>query len=350
MRIKAEQLSQHLQKQLAPLYTIFGNEPLLVIEAADLIRKHGRQQGFNEHAILTVDNHFRWSDLLNAGSHQSLFGARKIIDIRLPSGKPGREGSKAIANYCHALPEDTVTLITLPRMDKQSQSTQWFKAIERAGVMVPVYTVGRAQLPAWIKLRLGTQQQTANEESLQFIANRVEGHLLAAHQEIQKLALLYPPGHLSFEQVKNAVLNVARYDIYQLSDAMVAAHPVRYTRILAGLQGEGTPLLLILATLTEQIRQLLLLRNGLDQGLPPGQLLKSARIWEKRQDTVLAAARRTSTQQLLQALVHAAKIDRIIKGVAEKDLHADTWNEILQLGLSLAIDNNTKLPATIGQG
>lgn len=348
MRLKAEQLPQHLKKQQVPLYTIFGSEPLLVIEAADLIRRHARQRGFNEHEIFTVDNHFHWSDLLYAGGNLSLFGERKLMDIRIPSGKPGREGGKTLETYCQALPPDTVTLITLPKMDKQSQSAKWFKAIEGTGIMIPVYTVDHARLPAWIKQRLEMQQQTTDADTLRFIADKVEGHLLAAHQEIQKLALLYPPGQLSFEQVKNAILNVARYDLYQLSDAMVAPSPVRYMRILTGLQGEGAPPPLILAVLTEQIRQLIFLRKGLDQGLPAGQLLKSARIWGDRQNTVLAAARRASIKSLLQSLTHAAKIDRIIKGVAENHHHTDAWSEILQLGLNIASNNNADLPTAVG--
>ena len=336
MRIKAEQLSQHLHNQLAPLYTIFGNEPLLVIEAADLIRKRARQQGFSEHEIFTVDNHFRWSDLLNAGSNLSLFGDRKIIDIRIPSGKPGREGSKAIESYCLTLlSKDTVTLITLPKMDKQSQSTKWFTVIENTGMIIPIYTIARSQLPVWIKQRLAMQQQTTAANTLHFIADKVEGNLLAAHHEIQKLALLYPQGQLTFEQVKNAILDVARYDLYQLSEAMIAANPVRYTRILTGLQGEGTAPPLVLATLTEQIRQLIFLRKGLDQGLPPAQLLKSARIWGDKQNAVLTAARRIPVKPLLQGLIHAAKIDRINKG-AIKGNNTDAWNELLQLGLNIA--------------
>lgn len=334
MRIKAEQLHQQLHSQLAPFYTIFGNEPLLVIETADLIRKCARQQGFSEHEIFTVDQHFRWSDILYAGGNLSLFGDRKIIDIRIPSGKPGREGSKTIESYCLKLPQDTVTLITLPKMDKQSQSTKWFKVIEHTGVMVPIYPVTRAQLPAWIKQRLGLQQQTVDSNSLQFIADNVEGNLLAAHHEIQKFALLYPQGSLTFEQVKNAILDVARYDVYQLSEAMAASDPNRYIRILRGLQGEGTAPPLILAALAEQIRQLIFLRKGLDRGIPPAQILKSARIWGDRQKTAISAARRIPAGRLLQGLIHAAKIDRINKG-AIKGNTADIWHELLQLGLNI---------------
>ena len=329
MRIKFEQLPQYLQKQTAPLYTLFGNEPLLILEAADLIRTHAHQHGHTERELFTVDHHFDWSDLLNAGNNLSLFGDRRIMDIRIPSGKPGKEGSKAIEAYCKTLPPDTITLITLPRIDKQGQATKWFKTLENTSVLIPVYAIEREQLPGWIGQRLGRQQQKADSDTLQFLADQVEGNLLAAHQEIKKLALLYPSGNLTFDQVKDVVLNVARYDVYQLSEAMISANTTRYTRILSGLQGEGTAPLLILATLTEQIRQLIFIRKGLEHGQSPAQLMQAARVWGDRQRIVMTAAKRISFESLTQGLSYAAKIDRIIKGVAQ----GDTWDELLQLGL-----------------
>ncbi len=336
MQLKADQLTLHLQKQLAPLYTVFGNEPLLVAEATDLIRRKARENGFTEHEIHTADSHFRWTELLSAGCSPSLFGDRKMIDLRIPTGKPGKEGGKTIESYCQALPRNAITLITLPRMDRQSQSAKWFKAIENAGVMVPIYAVEQTQLPIWIRNRLALQQQTVDQTTLLFIAGQVEGNLLAANQEIQKLALLYPSGHLSFEDVKNAILDVARYDVFQLADAMLAADPARFTRILTGLQSEGAPPPLILTVLCEQIRQLIFLRKGLNQGIPAGQLLKTVRIWGERQNAVIMAAKRITAQQLLKSLLHAAKIDRIIKGVADGNIK-DAWNELLILGVNLTV-------------
>ncbi len=336
MRIKLEQLSQHLQKQTAPLYTLFGNEPLLILEAADLIRIHARQQGYSERELFTVDQHFDWSALLNAGNNLSLFGNLRIMDIRIPSGKPGKEGGKAIEAYCNALPLDTLSLITLPRIDKQGQATKWFKVLENTSVLIPVYAIEREQLPDWIRQRLSKQQQTADPDTLQFLADKVEGNLLAAHQEIQKLALLYPHGNLTFDQVKDVVLNVARYDIYQLSEAMIAADNIRYIRILSGLQSEGTVPLLILTTLAEQIRQLIFIRKGLDNGQPPAQLLQAARIWGDKQKIVMTATKRISFQSLTQGLLRAAKIDRIIKGAAQ----GDVWDELSQLGIRLTDSRN----------
>ncbi len=341
MQLNAEQLVLHLQKHLAPLYAISGNETLLVIETADLIRRHVRQEGFSEYELFTVDQHFRWSNLLNAGANLSLFGDKKLIDIRIPSGKPGKEGGKAIESYCESLPQDTVTLLTLPKLDRQSQSTQWFKTIEQAGVHIPVHTVGHAQLPAWIRQRLAAQRQTVDTETLNFIVHQIEGNLLAAHQEIQKLALLYPQDKLSFDQVKNAILNVARYDLYQLGEAMVTFNPARFIQILKGLKDEGAAPPLILTVLTEQIRQLILLRKGLDKGISPQQLFKTMRIWGNRQHILMTAAKSISIERSQQYLVHAAKIDRINKGVSATRSDS-VWEELLQLGLSIALKSQAE--------
>lgn len=333
MRISPEQLSRHLQKQLAPLYTVFGDELLLSIESADLIRTRAREAGYSEREIFTIDHHFNWADLRQSSSNLSLFGERRIMDIRIPSGKPGIQGSAAIEAYCHSLPPDTITLVTLPRIDKQGSAAKWFQALEKSSVMIPVSPVERGRLPAWIGQRLEMQEQSAEPETLQFLAGKVEGNLLAAHQELKKLALLYPVGMLSFNQVKDAVLDVARYDVFKLSNAMMAADTVRYTRILEGLQGEGTALPFIVATLAGQIRSLTVILEGRDSGKPLMQLMNQARVWGGDQQKVVeSAASRLSMKQLVQALLHTAKIDRISKGVAQ----GDAWDELLQLGLRLA--------------
>ena len=333
MRINPEQLSQHLQKQLAPLYTVFGDELLLTIEAADLIRTRARQAAYIEREIFTIDHHFNWTDLQQSSSSLSLFGERRIMDIRIPSGKPGIQGSAAIEEYCRSLPPHTLTLVTLPKIDKQGGATKWFRALEKAGVMIPILRVERARLPTWIAQRLGMQRQKATPDALQFIADKVEGNLLAAHQEIQKLALLYPEGALSFIQVKDAVLDVARYDVFMLSNAMMVGDTVRYTRILEGLQGEGTALPFIISTLSGNIRSLITIRKGLDSGKPLTQLMNQARVWGDQQKVVESAASHLSVKQLVLALLHSAKIDRISKGVAM----GDAWDELLQLALRFAV-------------
>ena len=338
MRISPDQLSQHLQKQLAPLYTVFGDEPLLAIEAADLIRAQARQTGYVEREIFTIDHHFNWQELQQSSNSLSLFGERRLMDMRIPSGKPGNQGSTAIEEYCRSLPPDTITLVTLPKIDKQGQAAKWFKALENAGAMVPVSPIERMRLPAWIGQRLGMQQQKADSDTLQFLADKVEGNLLAAYQEVQKLALLYPAGMLSFDQVKEAVLDVARYDVYQLSDALMAADTARYTRILEALRGEGAALPFILTILAGQIRSLIIIRKGLDSSRPLMQLMNEARVWGDKQKAVENAARRLGLKPLVLALLHAAKIDKISKGVAK----GDAWDELLQLGLRFAISKHSR--------
>ncbi len=338
MRISPDQLSQHLQKQLAPLYTVFGDEPLLAIEAADLIRAQARQTGYVEREIFTIDHHFNWQELQQSSNSLSLFGERRLMDMRIPSGKPGNQGSTAIEEYCRSLPPDTIMLVTLPKIDKQGQAAKWFKALENAGAMVPVSPIERMRLPAWIGQRLGMQQQKADSDTLQFLADKVEGNLLAAYQEVQKLALLYPAGMLSFDQVKEAVLDVARYDVYQLSDALMAADTARYTRILEALRGEGAALPFILSILAGQIRSLIIIRKGLDSSRPLMQLMSEARVWGDKQKAVENAARRLGLKPLVLALLHAAKIDKISKGVAK----GDAWDELLQLGLRFAISKHSR--------
>jgi DNA polymerase-3 subunit delta len=333
MRVSPEHLPRHLQKTLAPLYTVFGDELLLCNEAADAIRITARREGYSEREIFTVDHHFNWSELQRCSSTLSLFGERRVMDIRIPSGKPGVQGSAAIEEYCKALPPDTLTLVTLPRIDRQGAATRWFKALEGAGVTIPVFTVERASLPAWIGRRLDMQKQSADDDTLQFLADKVEGNLLAAYQELKKLALLYPAGSLSFEQVKDSVLDVARYDVYKLSAAMMEGEAGRYSRVLEGLRGEGMALPLIVFTLAGQIRTLITVRKGLDTGRPANQLMNQIRARVDQQKLLESTARRLTLKQLLQALLHMSKIDRISKGAAK----GDAWDELLQLGLRLAV-------------
>lgn len=333
MRVAADQLPQHLSRKLAPLYTVFGEDLLLTIEASDLIRESAREAGYAEREIFSIDHHFNWAELQQRSSSLSLFGERRIMDMRIPSGKPGVKGSTTIEEYCRALPPDTVTLVTLPKIDKQNSGAKWFKALEAAGVMVPVYPVERGRLPSWISQRLGMQGQSADPDTLRFIAENVEGNLLAAHQEIKKLALLYPPGILSFSEVKDAVLDVARYDVFKLSDAMLFGDTARYLRILEELQGEGTPLPYIVFTLAAQIRSLITIRHGIEAGRPLPEMMRQIRARQDQQKVLESAARRTSTRQLTDTLLHLSKIDRISKGVGM----GDAWDELLQLGLRFAM-------------
>jgi DNA polymerase-3 subunit delta len=245
MQLRHDQLGVHLQKDLRSLYIVWGDDPLLTQEACDALRTAARRAGYTERQVHTVSGaHFNWSGLIGAAQAMSLFSDRQIIEIRIPSGKPGKEGSEALQRYCQTLNDDVVTIIQLPRLDKAQQQSGWFTALEAAGVALRIDTIERRALPSWIAQRLGTQGQRvqageAGQHTLAFFSDRVEGNLLAAHQEIQKLALLYPPGELSFEQVEAAVLNVARYDVFKLGEAVLAGQVARALRMLDGLRAEG---------------------------------------------------------------------------------------------------------------
>ncbi len=320
MQLKGDQLAQHLARELRPLYVLYGDEPLLVIEAADAIRARARETGFNEREVLTVLPQFDWGQLLAAGGNLSLFGERKLIDLRIPNGKPGKEGSSALQSWCQNLSDDTLLLITLPGIDWKEEKSAWFISLVQAGVVIKLTPPGHLELPGWIAMRLRRQQQSAPMEGLQFMADHVEGNLLAAHQEIQKLGLLYPTGELSLAQIRSAVLNVARFDLDDLRESLLTGDLPRVTRTVHGLFQEGEAPQLILWAFTEEIRALRTIRSGLDSGKPIDALLKEAKVWGPRAIPVKKAIQRLSTATLTQALREAADIDRLSKGLGQGDI------------------------------
>ncbi|MCI1012480.1 DNA polymerase III subunit delta [Herbaspirillum sp. BH-1] len=336
MQLRHDSLDAHLGKSLAPLYVIASDEHLLALEAADKIRRSARANGYTEREVLVVERSFKWGELLAANQSQSLFGDKKLIELRIPTGKPGKDGGQALQDYAANLSPDNLTIISLPKLDWATQKAAWVGALQQAAVYIDIPLVERAQLPGWIGNRLAAQQQSADRPCLDFIADRVEGNLLAAHQEIQKLALLYPPGKLGFEQVQDAVLNVARYDVFKLNEAMLSGDIARLTRMMDGLKGEGEALPLVLWAVTEEIRTLLKLKSGMAQGKPVGALLKEYRIWGPRERLMEPALRRISLAALEQALQEAALVDRMVKGLRARTFAGDPWDALLQLGLKLA--------------
>lgn len=331
MQIRAEQLEAQLAKSFAPLYTIHGDEPLLALEAADALRAAARKRGYAEREVLIAERGFDWSELVHAGASLSLFGAHRIVELRVPSGKPGTDGAAAIVQYCESLNPQNLTLVTLPRLDRSGQNSAWFGALARAGVVVDVFPIERARLPAWIGERLARQGQRGSRELLELIAERVEGNLLAAHQEVQKLALLAPAGEIGLEQAREAVANVARYDAYAAGEALLAGDLARYVRVIEGLRDEGEASTLVLWAVAEDLRALSRIRRGVDEGRALEQLLRENRVWGPRQATMRAALRRYAPAALDQAIVHASRIDRAIKGV----YRARPWEEFVKLGLRL---------------
>lgn len=336
MQLRLDALDAHLAKSLAPLYVISSDEHLLAQEATDKIRRAAQAQGFLERDVFTVERSFKWGALLAANQSQSLFGDKKIIDVRIPGGKPGKEGSTALQTYIANLSPDNLTLISLPKLDWATQKASWVAHLQQAAVYLDIPLVERAQLPGWIAQRLSAQGQSAERVSLDFIADRVEGNLLAAHQEIQKLGLLYPPGQLSFDVIHAAVLNVARYDVFKLNEAMLGGDVARLVRMLEGLKGEGEALPLVLWAVAEELRTLLKLKTGVAQGRPLGLLLKEMRIWGAREKLMEPALRRVSLGNLKRALQEAAQIDKMVKGLRAPAFAGDAWDALLQLSLRIA--------------
>ena len=336
MQLRVDALDGHLAKTIAPLYVICSDEHLLALEAADKIRRAARANGYSERDVLTVERSFKWGELLAANQALSLFGDKKLIELRIPTGKPGKDGGAALQAYTKDLSPDNLTLITLPKLDWQSAKAAWVTTLQQAAVYIEIPIIERAALPNWIGARLAAQGQSADRQGLDFIADRVEGNLLAAHQEILKLGLLHEPGKLTFEQIHDAVLNVARYDVFKLSEAMLAGDAARLARMLEGLKGEGEALPLVLWAVAEEIRTLLKLKSGMAQGRPLGVLLKEYRIWGPKERMMEPALRRISLATLEKAMQDAAQVDKMIKGLRSKSFAGDAWDAMLQLAMKVA--------------
>ncbi|MCX7194137.1 MAG: DNA polymerase III subunit delta [Proteobacteria bacterium] len=332
MQLTGEALPRHLASGLKPLYVVYGDALLLVIEAADSIRAAARNAGFSERDTLIAEQYFKWDELRNCAQSLSLFATRRVVDLRIPGGKPGLEGGQALQDYVSHMSDDVLTLITLPKLDWAAQKTQWFSALARHGVMICADDIPRNQLSDWLAGRLMRQAQSTDKLTLEFLADRCEGNLLAAFQEIQKLGLLFPTGVLSFEQVKEAVMDVARYDIFKLSEAMLAGDTARYAHILDGLRAEGTATVLILWAISEEVRTLGKLLYATQRGESLRDAMRDMRVRKDKQSLVENAARRLKLPHIERAIGHAAKLDKIIKGLR----HGDVWDELLQLGMRFA--------------
>lgn len=331
MKLRGEQLDAALRKGLAPIWLVSGDEPLLTDEAAAQIRVAARAQGFDERQSYQADMGFDWRGWLAGFDSLSLFSSRRLIELRLPTGKPGVEGSKTLEAWAANPPADTVLVVTTPRLDKAAQSSKWVAALERSGVFLQTAPPPLEKLPGWIGERLARHGLKAERDTLAWLAARVEGNLLAAHQEIEKLSLLAPPGPLGLETARAAVADVARYDVSDLSEAFLKADAARYCRILDGLRAEGEGLPLVLAVVGNEIRTLYRLANGLARGQRLANLMQEARVWDNRQGLVERALKRAGPERLAWAMAALARLDRAAKGL----LREDAWDGLKQLGLAL---------------
>jgi DNA polymerase III subunit delta len=327
MKLTAEQFVDRPPKTLPALTVIHGAEPLAALEAADAFRDIARKNGYIEREVFTAESGFDWGKLTAAGNALSLFATLRVLELRIPTGKPGREGGAAIEAFCGRLPEDTLCLVLLPEMDWQMKQAKWFGALDSVATMIEAMPVDRAHLPRWLAGRLGRQEQKAGDAALEFLADRVEGNLLAAQQEIKKLALLCPPGEISLETLTDSVANVSRFNPFQLVSAIhdgnAAGKAARISRMLDGLKAEGEAPPLILWVLTNELRMLMRVRGVTKSGRPPHP--GKAREMER-------TARGHSAKSLARLNLQAAKIDRMIKGLDSND----PWDGMLQLACGLA--------------
>ncbi|MDO8719760.1 MAG: DNA polymerase III subunit delta [Polaromonas sp.] len=348
MQLRLDQLAAHLQKAgtggLKPIYTLYGDEALLAQEALDTLRAAGRAAGYTERQVHTVSGaYYDWSSLLGAGSAMSLFGDKQLIEIRIPSGKPGKDGSVALQAYCerHANDDSVLTVVTLPRLDKTQTTGAWFTALDSAGVTLRVDPIERQALPMWIAQRLAAQGQQLEpgeegQRALGFFADRVEGNLLAAHQEVIKLGLLYPPGRLSIEQIEEAVVDVSRFNVFKLSEAVLSGQIQRTLRMIDGLQAEGEAAVLVHWALSEEIMALYRSRAAVDAGKPLPMVLREQRVWGPRERLFERVLPRLKAPALARLVSAASTVDGIVKGLRHPQWPHDPWEALRRLALMLS--------------
>ncbi|ODU42921.1 MAG: DNA polymerase III subunit delta [Thiobacillus sp. SCN 63-374] len=334
MNIPADRLPDQLARGLAALYVVVGDEPLAAQEAGDAIRAAARAAGHTERNVHTVQGRTNWQDIFAAGDNFSLFAERRLAEIRIPSGKPGVDGAKALETYAARLPADTLTLISLPGLDWKTMQSRWFAALAAAGVVVEAKPVDRAALPGWIERRLARQDLRADRAALEFLADQVEGNLLAAQQEIDKLALLLPPGTVTLADIEHAVADVSRLEADILQDALYAGDGARFAQVVADLKDSGEAVPAILWQVSSAVQLLLRLKSAVARGDSlPGAMRT---LWgrdRQRAPQIERAVKRLSLAQVESALADLALIDRQAKGLERV---GDPWDTLLRVGMTLA--------------
>ncbi len=332
MKVKAEQLGTHLKGQLAPVYLVSGDEPLLVQECCDAIRTAARAQGFGERELFHAESGFDWNLLLTEANSLSLFAEKKILELRIPTGKPGDKGSKALIEYTQAPGDDNLLLVITPKLDGSTQRSKWVKALESIGAFIQVWPVNSGQLPRWIGQRLQQAGIQASQQAVAVLADRVEGNLLAAVQEIEKLKLLAPEGEVDAATMSTVVADSARYNVFNLVDKILAGDAQSAARTLRGLREEGTEPPVVLWALTREIRILVKANDAHLSGQRLESALKSAGVWDTRQPLYKQALRRLKPAQLKAMLRLARNTDQAVKGLSRDD----PWQNLTELTLNLS--------------
>lgn len=329
MKLNAGQLPGNLQREVAPVYLVAGPEILLREEAVDQIRSAARQQGFTGRERLTAERGFDWSQFSNIGMEMSLFAEKKVVELRLPTGKPGQAGGRAITEALKQSSDDLL-LIVAEQWDMSSEKTAWAKKVEAAGVYIPVWTIKTPQLPGWIRQRMQNRDLQPDADAVQLLAARVDGNLLAAAQEIDKLLLANGPGQVTLADVELAVSDSASFDAYKLCASVLAGQRGLALRITASLRRASMPSQIIVAALVRELAVLQQFR-GLIRGMPEQQVFRQLGVWQSRQQAVKTAVRRISAVQLRDAVIRLAELDRIGKG----QQYGEFWIRLEQLIMML---------------
>lgn len=339
MRLKPEQTVPHLHKNhLAPVYLVSGDEPQQIAEITDAIRQAAQKAGYLEREIFSQDAGFSWNDLPAAAYATSLFADKKVIDLRLPSGSPGPEGAKVLTAFCERLPEDTLLLITTGKLAPSSLKTRWFQALEHVGVFIQVWPLEGEDLLRWLQQRLQQRGIGADKEGLNLLADRIEGNLLAAAQEIEKLYILHGEGFLDSAKIVDAVADSSRYDVFKLADSLLAGNPARITKILAGLKDEDVAAPVVLWAITREARTLCKIKQDMASGKNRDASMQAQQIWDKRKPLVAHALHRLNETDLHHILVLSAEADRQIKGQQQ----GDHWSTLLTICLHFSLLTNPR--------
>ena len=326
-------MSTTFRSPLKPLYIIVGDEILLIQESVDALRAAARAEGYSEREVLNVEGRFDWGQLTESLQSLSLFGDRKIVELRIPSGKPGKDGGDALKQLANHLSDDVLIIVTLPKLDKTSKNSVWFKAISSSGELIEINNVQLAHLPRWISDRLKVNSQSASPAALQLMSQQFEGNLIAAHQEIQKLSLLFPAGALTDEQVQQSVFNVARYDVFGLSEGLLSGDVARVCRMIEGLKAEGESIVLVLWALIEDARTLTALKIEVQNGAHLASAMREKRVWGPREKLMPTAVNALTLPFLKNALQRTHELDRLAKGLSK----GDVWDATLQLASQMAL-------------
>ena len=332
MKIWANKLAGELKKGTAPVYVVSGDDPLLVQETCDLIRDHLKRCGYTERDLHHAEGNFDWSLLLESAGSMSLFAEQKLIEVRMPNGKPGDQGSRVLQELAEHAGDDNVLLLVLPRADQPMQRSKWFKALESAGLLVQVWPVDRKDLPRWLEDRFRRVGLQASRDAVVAMAERIEGNLLAAVQEIERLRLTARDNRVDVQDVIDGVADSARYDVFKLIDAALAGDAVRAVRMCQGLQHEGVDVLFLVNMLSRELRNLERIKTQVNQGMSMQEAFRKGRIWDKRSGPVKRCLERNAVAHLQQLQTTAGSIDRMVKGLEP----GDPWRELQNLLMSLS--------------